>query len=351
MGTLFKNMASAGEALGEFLGGCLHVLFCLREPETILWQGIAMHQPWMARVALFLGAQADRYAKLRFMTPLLEAAQARDRDICQLLLERGASPDCRNAAGRTPLHEAIALNDLATAATLIAGGADIDAQDDQDKTPLHIATKLKPAVPDTVLFLLGAGASSNIPENQTGYTPLHLAAGTPELTEAVRAMIVVGADINAEAKRNGETPLHDAICYGNPAAARALIEAGANLNSRDFRGRTPLFRACKYSGEKTVRLLLEHDADPNIASNKGHTPLMMATLNRRHKVISLLLWHGAKADAADKDGHTALDHLLTEKQVRIARDLRRAQERLGSSALRHGDIRRPHPPRPRGPSL
>lgn len=54
-----------------------------------------------------------------------------------------------------------------------------------------------------------------------------------------------------------------AIASNNSAAARAALEAGADLNTNVGQGRTPLISAVMFSRPDIVKMLLERGADPN----------------------------------------------------------------------------------------
>jgi uncharacterized protein len=92
-----------------------------------------------------------------------------------------------------------------------------------------------------------------------------------------------GADIHATDK-NGVTALHHAVRFRSPAAVRALIKHGANVNQACRRnGSTPLHRAVTQTGapgtagrgkaaEEIIRILLSAGADPSIANKSGRIP-------------------------------------------------------------------------------
>jgi Ankyrin repeats (3 copies) len=65
----------------------------------------------------------------------------------------------------------------------------------------------------------------------------------------------------------GQTAVHLAACC--PHNLRQLIELGADVNERDYRGHTALHLACKTTSAKTepVRLLLDASADVSVYSN------------------------------------------------------------------------------------
>jgi ankyrin repeat protein len=62
----------------------------------------------------------------------------------------------------------------------------------------------------------------------TGVTPLHLAAKALDGEETVRVLIGRGAPVNVVESAAGQTPLMFAAANGRAAAARALIEGGAD---------------------------------------------------------------------------------------------------------------------------
>lgn len=69
-------------------------------------------------------------------------------------------------------------------------------------------------------------------------------------------------------------PLHFALARALPRVAVALIEAGADPNSRDEEGKTALIVAANKEYTEVVRALLAKGADPNTANSRdGETPL------------------------------------------------------------------------------
>lgn len=64
-----------------------------------------------------------------------------------------------------------------------------------------------------------------------------------------------------------ETPLHCAAWHGYYSVAKALCEAGCNVNSKNREGETPLLTASARGYHDIVECLSEHGADLN-ASDK-----------------------------------------------------------------------------------
>lgn len=67
---------------------------------------------------------------------------------------------------------------------------------------------------------------------------------------------------------------------GSAAAARALLDVGASVDSVNAFGNTPLFVAVFNSRGRgdLIELLRERRADPRIANNAGQTPVGLARL-------------------------------------------------------------------------
>jgi ankyrin repeat protein len=141
------------------------------------------------------------------------------------------------------------------------------------------------------------------PDSASGDVPLPPPdPGAVKLMNALRlgdqstVATLLAADSRAVKMRgtDGATPLMYAVQYGDLAAVRMLLDAGADPNVADHAGATPLLWAVD-DLEKT-RLLIERGARINVRSGDGRTPLMVAA--GRHgsaPVVRLLLDRGANA--------------------------------------------------------
>ncbi|MFN7924139.1 MAG: ankyrin repeat domain-containing protein [Bryobacteraceae bacterium] len=117
-------------------------------------------------------------------------------------------------------------------------------------------------------FLLDHGADPNLPDPETGETPLHAAlckAQSPQHDLVLRVLLDFGANPNAAAKAGAETggfmrdcrtkgefPLHRAAAFASEEAIDLLLAAGAKVDARDANGDTPLSWASWYLRSGTV---------------------------------------------------------------------------------------------------
>jgi ankyrin repeat protein len=90
---------------------------------------------------------------------------------------------------------------------------------------------------------------------------------------------------------DGFTGLHLAAFAHNAAAARALLEAGADpdaIATASFARVTPLGTCAFANAPEVARVLLEHGADPTISEIDGGAPLDVARRNGYDELVELL---------------------------------------------------------------
>jgi len=75
--------------------------------------------------------------------------------------------------------------------------------------------------------------------------------------------LATGGGARASTPEDATSDLLTAIASDKPTAARAALEAGADINADIGQGRTPLISAVMFSRPAIVKMLLERGADPN----------------------------------------------------------------------------------------
>ncbi len=138
---------------------------------------------------------------------------------------------------------------------------------------------------------------------------------------AARALVEAGGDVNAP-EPDGTTALHWAVRQDLAGIAKLLLRAGADADAANRYGTTPLSLAGTNGNAETVALLLDAGADPNLAPPEGETPLMTAARTGNPEVLRLLLTHGARVDESEAwRGQTALMWAAAEGNAEAARVL------------------------------
>jgi hypothetical protein len=121
-----------------------------------------------------------------------------------------------------------------------------------------------------------------------------------DLTQ-VRALLRAGAPVET-ADSEGTTPLYQAAVNGNAAIVRVLLTAGASPDTESGTGSqgTPLCGAACWGHTEAVRALLEHGADPNLREDHGtgRPPLDWAAKGPHPETAELLVAAGARPTPA-----------------------------------------------------
>jgi uncharacterized protein len=216
-----------------------------------------------------------------------ELLQAGDADGLRRLLEQNpAASEARDAAGVSLLMHSIyrGRRDLAE---LIASKK--TALDIFEAASLGRLDRLQQCLRDASATTSRSIDSRSIDSrSKDGFTALHFACffGQPE---AARLLIESGAAVGAVAANPTQVmPLHSAASARNLEAARLLLEHGAPVNARQQGGWVPIHASAQNGDRPMVELLLKHHADPKLANNDGKTPAIVAR-EKGHEEIAALL--------------------------------------------------------------
>ena len=218
----------------------------------------------------------------RYNFPLLAALCEDHVEVVELLLQRGANVNVREATGKTMLLKALSQPQrhmLRIVEFLLGHGADGDPRDDTLRGPLHYLAEYGGELRVAQIILnQGANVSS---QDINGKTPLHI--------------------LSESRTRNEDDVLNH---------VQLLLKHGADLNTRDKDDQTPLLLAMEQDRFKLARILLTHGADPNAQINNGKTLLHILLERRTNNEddvlnhVRLLLVHGAEVNARDNDNQT-----------------------------------------------
>ena len=94
------------------------------------------------------------------------------------------------------------------------------------------------------------------------------------------------SDVNA-CSSDGDNGLHCVVRWGDLSAAKALIDAGIDIDKAGDLGYTPLHVACMKGNFEMVKLLIDGGADI-FALSEGDTPFATARLGGHDEICDLL---------------------------------------------------------------
>jgi ankyrin repeat protein len=94
------------------------------------------------------------------------------------------------------------------------------------------------------------------------------------------------SDVNA-CSSDGDNGLHCVVGWGDLSAAKALIEAGIDVNKAGDLGYTPLHVACMQGNVEMVKLLIDKGANM-FALSEGDAPFATARLAGHDQICDLL---------------------------------------------------------------
>jgi ankyrin repeat protein len=127
----------------------------------------------------------------------------------------------------------------------------------------------------------------------------------------------------------GETPLHCAAKWNRTKIAILLLDAGANIESRDKGQSTPLHTAINYMHFEVVKLFIERKAEVNARDKNNQSPLHYlisppaAYFEECVKLRNLLIKSNADIHAENIYGETYAkdnkDPAMTEFEITIIR--------------------------------
>jgi ankyrin repeat protein len=182
------------------------------------------HDPGLVRAALGTGHGG--------WTALHEAAKRGHTAVANLLLQRGADPNAREAGDNTyPLHWAAAHGNLEIVRALLDAGGDVHGLGDVHQLDA-IGWASGPGHLDVVSLLIERGAKHHIFSA--------LAVGDPELIRQLVEENPEALDRRQSMFEEGRTPLHFAIQRKRYDLLDLLIELGADVDAPDGVGRTAL---------------------------------------------------------------------------------------------------------------
>ena len=356
---------------------------CVHADHTACTEVLLQHWKSVCSNVAFVphGQEADIDGK----TPRPCPAMWADPAVCQVLIDAGADIETKDEDGRSPLHVASSYGNLGIVRMLGKAGADVSVRSKGGSTTLHFAahqghtetvhylaglkdvdvnhsgvdgyTALHFAVqqqfPDVVKVLIDAGADIEAKADR-GSSPLLKASSTGQLrvvkmlieagagvgvmnndgktclmfaadaghTETVRYLVdLPQVEVNQADRSDGATALHFA-CQKYPDVAQVLIDAGADIETKDYLEYSPLLKASTSGALDVVKVLVRSGAEMCEADHAGDPCLILAAYHGHIETVrTLLCMPEVGIDNPGACGFTALHHAARQGHADVLQAL------------------------------
>lgn len=227
-------------------------------------------------------------------TPLHCAATLGRTELVRLLLTKKAEVNPRDKGGATPLHFAAFAGHKGAAELLLANGAEVNVTDKENVTPLIKA--VLQGHRELVELLLAKGANVNAKDNK-GYTSMHgaILGGHVGIVELLLAHHL---EINTQDIESGWTPLHLAAGLGNKAAVILLLANKPDVSLKDKSGKTA-FDHAQGKGHSEIGKLLWEQTNASSATDSDQRRDLRSNSNSARLRYDGLYWADTGEFVAD----------------------------------------------------
>ena len=264
-------------------------------------------------------AQQQELRRRRMRKLLFKGASKGNEQDVQKAIDSGVSVNRVDGDEDPPLILAARIGSIGVLRQLLDAGAIIDARSStQLETALYCA--IFHGHEEAALFLLSAGANPNLAAANRDF-PITLASRMNRL-HVVRALIQYRARVDSHdtdnntaliyAAMRGSLPVAQALIDAGAADAageddrtalmfavletskdhlglvKALLRAGAPLDTRDDAGETALMLAAEVGNVRAVKRLLKAGADRTLLNKESKSALILAREQGHDRVVALL---------------------------------------------------------------
>ena len=278
---------------------------------------------------LLVGEGADIDAECERGRSMLHFAASGNGKIAELLLQGGADVRAKDNDGKEPIETAIdSYHSRFITNVVFGGGPPEENSSDAIQVLLEFGAGTIDSEGRSLLLSLASGghtepsrllidAGANVHERYgDGTGLLHLAAGAEHDGAMDLVELLIESGLNANARDEyGNTPLHE---VKNAGTLGVLVAAGGNVNARDQWGRTPLLSSAARDSAEVVDALLEAGADVGSRDEKGESAMVKAVRSTDDvAVIRSLERAGLRITDAATQGGSAL-HLAARGNDSVA---------------------------------
>lgn len=265
-------------------------------------------------------------------TPLLLAVKAGDLEKTKLFLEKGASAEEKDSAGKDLLDYALENSDSEAINFAVTKMPSFYWNNSDSKGNLPLVKIIKQNS-DFAFIQESIDLTRNINHaDKDGKTPLMYAAQCSFDVRTVKYLLDKGAKIDSKNSNEWSALMYAARYNPNPAVMEDLILRGASSEPNSVGLTITMLAACNPNPGVLLTLLKYRD-EINASTDKGKTALMYACENNQNAaVIKMLIDNGADLAAKDSDGKTVREYMSANTSL-TASDMGIAWKTLEENAV------------------
>ena len=277
---------------------------CIHADHTACTEVLLQHWKSVCSNVAFVphGQEAD----IRCATPRPCPAMWADPAVFQVFIDAGADIETKDENGRSPLLRASVSGELNVVKMLVEAGADVLVTGNKGRTCLLLAAFFGHT--ETVRYLVGLEGLQGVKLNHKcdGDSSALLDAVHENHADVVKVLIDAGADIETRDKHS-RTPLMYACKNGSQPIVKMLVAAGAEVRATTSKGATSLILAAYHGHTETVRYLVGlPQVDLSHKDKDGFTSLLAAVEKAGADVVEVLIDAGADIEAKRSDRRSPL---------------------------------------------
>ena len=263
------------------------------------------------------------YAATSGNTALVDAVKNQDSESVRSLLKQHVDVNAPEADGTTALHWAAHYGDLETGGRPAGGGRKRNRAQSLRRYSAFRSSPCRRSPADR------KASQSRCRPEYAGYRQSEtvlMKASRDGNADAVKVLLDHGAEVNVKENFRGQTAVMWAAAEGHANIVSLLAAHGADLNLRSYDrdptlpkmeagtpsapiargGLTALLFAARQGEMDAAKALLDAKADMNAVDSDGNSALILAILNTHYDLTQMLIDRGEDVNVAAKNGRTAL---------------------------------------------
>lgn len=257
-----------------------------RRMRKLLFKGARKGNEQDVQKAIDFGVRVNRVSDDEGDPPLILAARNGSIGVIRQLLDAGAIIDARSSTRlETALYCAILHSHEEAALLLLSAGANPNLAAADRDFPITLASRMNRLHVVRALIQYRARVDSHDTDNNTALIYAAMRGSLP----IAQALIKAGA--SDAAGEDDRTALMFAVMELSKEhldVVKALLRAGAPLDTRDDAGESALMLAAEVGNVKAVRRLLKAGADRALVNKEGKRAADLARENGHDRIVALL---------------------------------------------------------------